>query len=48
MQLFADFTLQKAVPAAKAAGTLLEWDIPFWMTDVVKDGAAGPPSSWPS
>ena len=38
MQLFADFTLQKAVPAAKAAGTLLEWDIPFWMTDVVKDG----------
>ena len=39
MQLFADFTLQKAVPAAKAAGTLLEWDIPFWMTDVVKDGS---------
>ena len=38
MQLFADFTLKKAAPAAKAAGTLLEWDIPFWMTDVVKDG----------
>ena len=32
MQLFADFTLKKAAPAAKAAGTLLEWDIPFWMT----------------
>lgn len=47
MQLFADFTLQKAVPAAKAAGTLLEWDIPFWMTDVVKDGS-GASSSWPS
>ena len=38
MQLFADFAVNKAAPAAKEAGTLLEWDIPFWMTDVVKDG----------
>jgi hypothetical protein len=37
MQLFADFVVNKAVPAAKEAGTLLEWDIPFWMTDIVKD-----------
>ena len=38
MQMFADFALQKAAPAAAAAGTILEWDIPFWMTDTVLDG----------
>lgn len=37
MQLFADFVVNKAVPAAKEAKTILEWDIPFWMTDIVKD-----------
>ncbi len=37
MQWFADFVVDQAVPAAKAAGTLLEWDIPFWMTDLVRD-----------
>lgn len=30
--------MQKAAPAAEEAGTILEWDIPFWMTDIVKDG----------
>lgn len=38
MQMFADFAVQKAAPAAEEAGTILEWDIPFWMTDIVKDG----------
>lgn len=37
MQWFADFAINKAVPAAKSAGTLLEWDIPFWMSDEVKN-----------
>lgn len=41
MQWFADFVVKKAVPAAKSTGTLLEWDIPFWMTDVVKDANGG-------
>ena len=38
MQMFADFAVQKAAPAAEESGTILEWDIPFWMTDIVKDG----------
>ena len=37
MQWFADFMLKKAAPAASAAGMLLEWDIPFWLADTVKD-----------
>ncbi|MEG1887283.1 MAG: hypothetical protein RR177_04075, partial [Oscillospiraceae bacterium] len=38
MQLFADFVIRQAAPAAKNSGTLLEWDIPFWMDEfTVKD-----------
>ena len=37
MQWFADFMLGKAAPAASATGMLLEWDIPFWLEDTVKD-----------
>lgn len=37
MQWFADFMLEKAAPAASSAGMLLEWDIPFWLEDTVKD-----------
>ena len=32
-------TRADAAQMLSAAGTLLEWDIPFWMTDVVKDGS---------
>ena len=41
LQMFADLLTKKARPAATAAGTLLEWDIPFWFTasDIVKDGS---------
>ena len=39
MQWFADFVLEKAVPAAEEAGMLLEWDIPFWLEDTVEDGS---------
>ncbi|HCA30014.1 MAG TPA: hypothetical protein DEP23_10810 [Ruminococcaceae bacterium] len=41
MQWFADFAINKAVPAAQSAGTLLEWDIPFWMSDTVKNPENG-------
>jgi len=33
LQLLADLLTKKARPAADSAGTLLEWDIPFWFTD---------------
>ncbi len=37
MQRFADFILERAAPAARKAGLLLEWDIPFWLEDTVAD-----------
>jgi len=37
MQLFADFVINKAATEAKKSNTLLEWDIPFWLVDEVKD-----------
>lgn len=41
MQWYADFVVTKAVPAAEAAGTLLEFDTPFWLTDMVIDAGTG-------
>jgi len=39
LQLLADFLTKKVRPAVTASGTLLEWDIPFWLesADIVND-----------
>ena len=38
MQWYADFLINKAVPAARAAKVDLELDVPPWYTDIVQDG----------
>ena len=41
LQWYADFTVNKATAAAKTAGALLEFDIPFWFNDTVTDAGTG-------